>query len=124
MPNPPADVTTAADILLFSYGTLRLPRVQLATYGRRLNGRPDSLCGFRLAPLEISSPEVVAISGAAVHDIARWSGDPADRIDGIVFWLSAAELAATDRYEVDAYARAEVDLASGTSAFAYLGPDL
>jgi hypothetical protein len=67
---------------------------------------------------------VVRISGKAVHTIARWSGEAADIIDGIVFRLSAAELAATDRYEVDVYARVEVELVSGTRAFVYVGPPL
>jgi hypothetical protein len=30
---------------LFSYGTLRQEEVQLATFGRRLAGRPDALVG-------------------------------------------------------------------------------
>ena len=113
----------AADLLLFSYGTLRQSEVQLATYRRLLEGRADTLHGFRLAPLAITDPEVVRISGKAVHSIARRTGDAADRIDGVVFRLTAAELAATDRYEVDVYARIEVDLASGTRAFVYIGPD-
>jgi hypothetical protein len=59
-----------------------------------------------------------------VHSIARASGDPADRIAGVVFLLTEAELAATDRYEVDVYARVEVRLESGTRAWVYAGPGL
>jgi len=66
-------------VLLFSYGTLRQPEVQRATYGRLLEGRSDVLVGYRLAPLAISDPEVVRISGKAVHTIARFSGEPGDR---------------------------------------------
>jgi len=111
-------------VLLFSYGTLRQPEVQLANYGRLLDGRPDALRGYRLAPLAITDPHVVRISGKAVHAIARRTGDSADVIGGMVFGLSPAELAATDRYEVDAYARVEVTLASGARAFVYVGPDV
>lgn len=111
-------------VALFSYGTLQLPQVQLANYGRRLSGRPDALLGYRLAPLEISDPEVVRISGEAVHAIARPSGDSADRIPGITFELSERELAATDAYEVDAYARIEATLESGRTAWVYVGPPL
>ena len=57
-----------------------------------------------------------------MHRIAHETGDPADRIPGVVFELSEAELAATDRYEVDVYARIEVTLESGTRAFVYIGP--
>lgn len=108
-------------VLLFSYGTLRQREVQLATYGRELAGQPDSLAGYRLEPLAISDPRVVALSGKAVHHIACATGDPADRIEGTVFELSREELDSTDAYEVDAYARAEVTLESGRKAFVYVG---
>jgi hypothetical protein len=110
--------------LLFSYGTLQLPEVQLATYGRRLDGTEDALHGYRLEQLVITDPEVVRLSGKPVHTIARHSGDPADRIAGVRFDLTDAELAATDAYEVDAYGRTEVELESGTRAFVYVGPPL
>jgi len=109
-----------ASIALFSYGTLRQPRVQRATFGRLLEGQSDALPGFALAPLAISDPEVVKLSGAAVHMIARPSGDPDDRISGVVFRITAAELAAADAYEVDAV-RTEATLASGAHAFVYVG---
>jgi hypothetical protein len=115
---------TDRPVRLFSYGTLRLPAVQLANYGRHLEGRPDTLSGYRLVPLAITDAEVVRVSGLAVHQIACRSGDPADVIEGVVFELSAAELEATDRYEVDAYARVEVVLESGVRAFAYVGPEI
>ncbi len=110
-------------IALFSYGTLQLPEVQRATYGRLLEGRPDTLAGYRLEPLLISSSDVVALSGLEVHTIACRTGDPDDLIPGIVFLLTPAEIAATDAYETDAYARVEVELASGMTAFVYVGPD-
>ena len=111
------------DAALFSYGTLQLPEVQRATYGRLLDGRPDAIAGYRLEPLVITSPEVAALSGQAVHMIARRTGSPADVIAGIVFMLTATEIEATDRYEVDAYARVSATLVSGLSAFVYVGPD-
>jgi hypothetical protein len=111
-------------VLLFSYGTLRLPAVQQGTFGRLLDGAPDVLIGYRLEPLPISDPAVVALSGAAVHRIARRTGNPADRIEGVVFAITEAELEATDRYEVDVYGRVEVALESGARAFVYVGPDL
>jgi gamma-glutamyl AIG2-like cyclotransferase len=112
-----------ASVPLFSYGTLQLPEVQRATYGRLLEGRPDVLVGYRLAPLTITDPEVVALSGAAVHTIACRTGDSADRIAGVVYAITPAELEATDEYEVDAYGRVEARLASGATAFVYIGPD-
>ena len=108
---------------LFSYGTLQLPEVQRALFGRLLDGRADTLVGYRLAPLVISDPGVVATSGLAVHAIARRSRDLAHRIAGIVFEITPAELAEADRYETDAYARVEVALASGATAFVYASPE-
>lgn len=97
--------------------------MQRANYGRLLEGRPDALTGFILAPLAITDPQVVRISGEAVHTIARHSGDPGDVGSGTVYFLTPTELAATDAYEVDAYARRLVRLASGIDAFVYTGPD-
>ena len=111
-----------ACVSLFSYGTLRRPNVQLATFGRLLKGRPDALPGFALSPLAITDPEVVAISGAAMHTIARRTGDPADLIAGVVFSVTPSELEAADGYEVNA-ARIEVGLASGAKAFAYVSAE-
>lgn len=111
-------------VALFSYGTLQLPRVQLANYGRELTGTADAPVGYRLAPLEISDPDVVRISSKAVHTIARATGDPADRIEGMLFDLSEQELAATDSYEVDVYACIETELESGRRAWVYVGPPL
>ena len=111
------------DLALFSYGTLQLPEVQRATYGRLLEGRPDVLAGYRMEPLVISSADVVALSGQEVHTIACRTGDPADLIPGVVFFLTAAEIEATDLYETDAYDRVEAVLESGRRAFVYVGPD-
>jgi hypothetical protein len=36
--------------VLFSYGTLQLEAVQLATFGRKLNGAADGLPGFEQSP--------------------------------------------------------------------------
>jgi hypothetical protein len=109
-------------IPLFSYGTLQLPEVQRATYGRLLEGRPDAMLGWALAPMRISDPEVVRLSGLAVHTIARRTGNAEDRIAGVVFSISEAELAATDAYEVDPV-RIETELESGLRAFVYVSPD-
>jgi hypothetical protein len=108
-------------IALFSYGTLQQPEVQIANYGRLLPGTPDALNGYRLLPLEITDPHVVEVSGKAVHTIACASGNADDRIEGVVFELSEAELAATDSYEVDVYARVELVLESGRKAWVYVG---
>jgi len=94
--------------------------VQLATFGRLLEGRPDALPGFKLAPLKITDDNVIATSGLDVHQMACATGDPADRIPGVVFTITPAELAAADAYEVGDMKRIEVELASGKRAFVYV----
>ena len=105
---------------LFSYGTLQLPQVQLEKYGRLLEGVADALPCYRLERLEITDAEVLRLSGKSDHPIARHSGVPSDRVQGVVYLLNDSELAATDAYEVDPYRRVEVDLESGRRAFAYV----
>ncbi len=50
--------------LLFSYGTLQQPKVQLATFARKLTGRRDAIVGYELDYLVITDPHVVATSGS------------------------------------------------------------
>ncbi|MFC3530814.1 gamma-glutamylcyclotransferase family protein [Vogesella facilis] len=104
---------------LFSYGTLQLEQVQLATFGRKLDTRPDVLAGYRLEQLEIHDPEVIRTSGKRHHPIIRASGNPADSVAGAVLLLTDAELQAADGYEVAAYSRVAVQLVSGRQAWVY-----
>jgi hypothetical protein len=110
-------------VRLFSYGTLQLPQVQRATYGRLLEGAPDALPGYVLEPLAVGDRDVVRISGEAVHQIACRTGNPDDIVSGAVFTLTPSELADTDAYEVADYARILVRLASGVDAFVYAAPE-
>ena len=112
----------SADIPLFSYGTLQREDVQLATYGRPLEGSPDALIGYRLEVLPDRDPDAVRISGTKTHMVVRPTGDPADRVSGVVFLLTAEELAATDAYEGSDYRRAEMALESGRRALVYIDP--
>ena len=112
-----------ADIPLFSYGTLQMREVQLANYGRPLDGVPDALLGYRLEVLPDRDPNAVRISGTKTHMVVRRSGDPADRVPGVVFLLTADELATTDAYEGTDYRRAEITLESGRRAWVYVEPD-
>ena len=105
---------------LFSYGTLQQDDVQRATFGRPLQGRHDALPGFAQAMVAIDDPQVVATSGKTHHPIVRHSGNADDRVAGTVFELSDDELARADDYEVDAYRRVAVTLASGLRAWVYV----
>lgn len=109
------------DIPLFSYGTLQQENVQLSTFGRLLSGWKDTLVGFRLEPLEVTDPAVIAASGKAIHTIAVASANDSDQIDGTLFLITADELTHADQYEVDPV-RVETVLKSGRTAFVYVSP--
>ncbi len=106
--------------LLFSYGTLRQPEVQRATFGHELNGRPDAIVGFELDYVTITDPHVIATSGGDRHPIRRPSDRAGAEIEGTVFAISTADLTAADEYEVDDYVRVAVPLRSGRTAWVYV----
>ena len=105
--------------LLFSYGMLREPAVQLSTFGRLLGGHPDALVGFEQSVLRIEDPAFVASSGKADHAIVKWNGRDDSRVPGTVFELTDAELARADAYEPAGYTRVSATLASGKQAWVY-----
>jgi gamma-glutamylcyclotransferase (GGCT)/AIG2-like uncharacterized protein YtfP len=105
---------------LFSYGTLQQAEVQLATFGRLLEGVSDALVGFKQEFVEITDPGVLAKSGKRFHPIVMRSVSADDRVAGTVFAVTPAELASADAYEVDDYARVEAELASGLKAWVYV----
>jgi gamma-glutamylcyclotransferase (GGCT)/AIG2-like uncharacterized protein YtfP len=106
--------------LLFSYGTLRQREVQLRTFGRQLDGRPDAIVGYELDYVTITDPHVIATSGSDRHPILRQSDSAGAAIEGTVFAISEADLAAADEYEVDDYVRVAVPLRSGEQAWVYV----
>jgi hypothetical protein len=105
---------------LFSYGTLQLEAVQMATFGRQLAGTTDSLPGFELASLKIEDPGVVALSGKSHHTMATFTGRASDVVSGIVFAVTPDEIQSADNYEVADVKRVAVILQSGARAWAYV----
>jgi hypothetical protein len=105
---------------LFSYGTLQLAQVQMSTFGRRLEGTPDELPGFRTSMVRIDDPKVVETSGKTHHPIVQFTGDATDRVGGTVFLITHQELLNADKYEVAAYRRVAVTLGSGLHAWVYI----
>ncbi len=105
---------------LFSYGTLQLESVQMATFGRLLTGTRDVLRGFELVSLKIEDPSVIAISGKAFHTMAKFTGRASDVVPGTVFAVTPEEIQNADQYEVAAVKRVAVILQSGVRAWAYV----
>lgn len=104
--------------LLFSYGTLRLASVQEAVFGGPVAGEPDAVVGHRLDEVLIEDPFVIEASGSDRHPVLV-PAEPESAVEGTVFTLDDAQLAAADDYEVDAYRRVRVPLRSGREAWVY-----
>lgn len=66
---------------LFTYGTLQLEEVQLATFGRKLEGHADALVGYRLAMIKICDEDFVAKSDTADHRNLQFTGNSDDSVD-------------------------------------------
>ena len=106
--------------LLFAYGTLQSEAVQLSTFGRKLQGRPDTLAGYRLRMITIDDQDFVATSGTADHRNLEFTGNQSDSVAGTVFKVTQSELEQSDAYEPAGYKRVMVQLRSGLKAWVYL----
>lgn len=105
---------------LFTYGTLQLESVQLSTFGRKLDGKPDALVGYRLVMIKIRDEDFVAKSGTADHRNLQFTGNPSDIVEGVVFTVTMDELEQSDAYEPEGYERVQAQCKSGLSAWIYL----
>lgn len=105
---------------LFSYGTLQTEAVQLATFGRRLEGKADTLIGYRLTTIRIQDEDFVAKSGSADHRNLKFTADASDAVEGTAFLVTVKELEQADAYEPDGYERISVKLKSGLDAWVYM----
>jgi gamma-glutamylcyclotransferase (GGCT)/AIG2-like uncharacterized protein YtfP len=96
--------------LLFSYGTLQQRTVQMALFGRLLEGEPDELIGFEQSVLTLDT---------GTYAIAQFNGRSDSRVRGTVYELSDAEIATADGYETADYKRIKTTLVSGKQAWVY-----
>lgn len=106
--------------LLFSYGTLQNPDVQLDTFGRLVAAEDDALPGYTVDYAEIEDHRVVDLSGLSVHPIVRATGNALDKVTGKVLRITEDELDAADEYEVAQYRRVRVQLQSRRTAWVYV----
>jgi gamma-glutamylcyclotransferase (GGCT)/AIG2-like uncharacterized protein YtfP len=107
--------------LLFSYGTLQQDEVQLATFGRRLQGQRDELPGFEQSLVKIQDPQVVATLGKTHHANVESNGNEDSRVPGMVIEVTDTELARVDEYEAAfSYTRIAAVLVSGRPAWVYV----
>jgi len=104
--------------LLFSYGTLRDPAIQLAVFGRTLSGTADLLIGYARESFEVRDPTFSAVYGSR-HIIVQSTGRDEDRTPGTVLELTDAELTMADAYEPAGYRRVAARFASGRQGWVY-----
>lgn len=94
---------------LFTYGTLQDPATQQKLLGRVLgDGVSDTLRGYRLAKL------------TGIHQVfSILQPHAGSTVQGMLFEVTADELAKLDDYEGDAYQRVSATLVSKTRAWVY-----
>jgi gamma-glutamylcyclotransferase (GGCT)/AIG2-like uncharacterized protein YtfP len=103
---------------LFSYGTLQRDDVQLALFGRLLNGTKDVLNDYQITSIEITDESFLAKGEDKIQRTLVPSKN--DSVEGTVFEISEEELLLSDTYEPDNYQRVKVILQSGTETWIYL----
>lgn len=97
-------------LFLFTYGTLQDTQVQHYVFGRVVKGQPDKLPKFQWFE-------------NAVYDrypLVKFTGNPNDFVEGMVYKITEEELQVCDVYETSAYTRKVVSLASGVEAWVYV----
>jgi gamma-glutamylcyclotransferase (GGCT)/AIG2-like uncharacterized protein YtfP len=105
---------------LFSYGTLQSEEVQLATFGRRMECKPDALVGYSLETVRIEDKDFAVASGTEHHRNVQFTGVASDIVEGAVFALTEVELELADAYEPTGYKRVLAQLRSGMEAWVYV----
>ena len=106
--------------LLFSYGTLQYPKVQMSSFGRLLAGKKVKLLGYKLESVEIKDPKVLELSNEKFHPMAIHTGNPDDFIEGMIFEITKEELAQSDKYEVEDYKRVLEKFSNSCNAWVYV----
>lgn len=104
---------------LFAYGTLRHPDVQLATFGRVLDGDDDAVVGYVLSNA-IGDQSVTTNWSSRGPAVLEPSAVGGASVLGMVFAVDIQDLVAADVYQVEEYRRIEVVLQSGRRAWAYV----
>ena len=106
---------------LFSYGTLQQRDVQLATFGRSLDGEEDALPGFEPSLVKIEDARIAAGLGRTHHANVTFNGRRDSLVSGTAYNVTEAELAAADAFERPfGYRRIAVTLESGKEAWVYV----
>ncbi len=98
------------DDYLFAYGTLQDSEVQRYVFHRNLEGRPDTLRGYRISEKKMYGRYLVLEA----------TKNPGDEINGMAYGVTRPELLKADVYEGPAYKRIPVSMESGLKAWVYV----
>lgn len=102
---------------LFSYGTLQHELVQLSLFGRKLSGKPDVLAGYQMSEIQVIEGEH---ENVMTYPIIYYTGNKADRVEGVVYGIKIDEFFYADQYEGEEYQRKILPLQSGQVAWVYV----
>jgi gamma-glutamylcyclotransferase (GGCT)/AIG2-like uncharacterized protein YtfP len=105
---------------LFSYGTLQKEKVQIALFGRILQGSGDTLRGHRVSVIEIKDESFLSKGEEKYQQTLIVSSDNNDTIKGTVLEITGKELRLADKYEPGNYKRIKIVLESGKEAWIYV----
>lgn len=105
---------------LFTYGTLQKEEVQLALFGRILQGTGDTLAGYRVVTIEIKDESFLSKGEQKYQKTAIISKNINDSIKGTALEVTEEELFLADKYEPNNYLRIKVALESGKEAWIYI----
>ncbi|KQR90658.1 UDP-N-acetylmuramate--alanine ligase [Microbacterium sp. Leaf347] len=106
--------------IVFSYGTLQQRGVQLEVFGRAPDGEPDLLPGYTVDYLEVLDTRGRGSARVSVHPVVRPTGSLGDKVTGLAYALTPAEVDAADEYESPLYRRVPARLSSGRTAWVYV----
>jgi len=95
---------------LFSYGTLQDLQVQQYIFGRLLQGKADAALGFKKLENAVYGKYPLIIN----------TNNPKDKVAGIAYEMTKADLKKADIYETSAYKRQKFPLESGDEAWIYI----
>ncbi|MDZ8277039.1 gamma-glutamylcyclotransferase family protein [Microbacterium aquimaris] len=106
--------------LLFSYGILQLREVQLDTFGHVVESDADVLPGYTADYAEIDDDRVPGSPRHHILPVVRATGDPRDKVTGVVLHVTEAEMDAADEFEMARYRRVSATLGTGRTAWVYV----
>ncbi|GGF66716.1 gamma-glutamylcyclotransferase family protein [Wenyingzhuangia marina] len=107
-------------MLLFTYGTLKLEKVQTEIFGKVLQGKDDIVKGYKLGIFHFVNPEAIAISEKDCHPLATPSENPNDEISGTIYEINEEEIKTKEICITDDCERVQVITDSGTICWMYV----